>query len=77
MSRYNDDEYFKLYLKAYKNCNSCYSPFSLGLMIFDVLLDAGRDALVDVLSSSENTNIKLLSEVIEYGRSFRAKRFSQ
>lgn len=77
MSRYSDSEYFKLYLKAYHNYNPSYSPFLLGLMKLDAFFETNREALLNILTSSENSKIKLLGEIIEYGRSFREKRFSQ
>jgi hypothetical protein len=73
----SDNEYFKLYLKCYNNYNPSYGPFMLGLMKADAHYETCRELISDFLTSSENRKIKLLSEVITYGRTYREKRLSQ
>lgn len=77
MGRVSDNEYFKLYLKCYNNYNPSYGSFVLGLMKLDAHYEACRELASDFLASSENQKIKLLSEIIAYGRTYREKRFSQ
>lgn len=77
MGRVSDNEYFKLYLKCYNNYNPSYGPFLLGLMKSDAHYETCRELVSDFLTSSENPKIKILNDVITYGRIYREKSFSQ
>lgn len=76
MGNVSETEYYKLHLKAYDGYNPSYYAFLLGLMNSDALYEVGREIVTDIINDSDLKSLKVIGKIIEYGKTYRQKKFS-